>query len=262
LKLNPRLHLTIIKKFPVPVLITAEFETLIKPIDNEDESSKTIKIAELPPCSYAFNIISDYPELNYGLTLYRGNSNDENIAEHFIKSLLEYGDIINQALKTNKPMIITEEQEAQFQETDICHICERKCDISYKNGLEVIDKVRDHEHLTGLYRGCACNACNLNACNLNFKHNKIPAYFNNLKGFDGHLIIQGLKKMNFEKNDIIAQNFEKYMKIEFGNFVLLDSYAFLSSLLDELAKHLLNDSIDNFKHSVQENYTKGQNLLL
>jgi hypothetical protein len=68
--------------------------------------------------------------------------------------------------------------------------------------------------------------------------------------------------MNFEKIDIIAQNFEKYMTIRFANFVILDSYAFLSSSLDELSKILLNDSIDNFKYSIQPNYTKEQKLLL
>jgi hypothetical protein len=169
------------KKLPVPVFITADFETLIQPSNDTAETNKTEKIADLPPCSYAFNIISDYPELNCGLTSYRAKNKDANVAEHFIKSLLEYGGAINQILKTNKPMIITEEQEKQFQDCEVCYLCEG----------QAIDKVRDHDHMTGLYRGCACNICNIN---FNYKNFKIPVFFHNLKGFDGHLIIQGLKK--------------------------------------------------------------------
>ena len=52
--------------------------------------------------------------------------------------------------------------------------------------------------------------------NLNHKNFQIPVYFHNLKGFDGHLIIQGLTKMNFSNIQIIAQNFEKYMTFSFA----------------------------------------------
>ena len=97
------------------------------------------------------------------------------------------------------------------------------------------NKVRDHCHLTGLYRGTACNKCNVN---FNYKNYQIPVYFHNLKGFDGHLVVQGLKKMNFSNIEIIAQNFEKYMTFSFGNFRFLDSFAFLSSSLDTLASNL------------------------
>jgi hypothetical protein len=40
------------KKIPIPVFITADFETLIQPSNNVDETNKTVKVADLPPCSY------------------------------------------------------------------------------------------------------------------------------------------------------------------------------------------------------------------
>jgi hypothetical protein len=71
------------------------------------------------PCGYAFNIVSDYPELNLGLQLYRG----ENAVNHFLRTLVDYGDEIRKTLDINRPMIITPEQEIEFQNATECHIC-------------------------------------------------------------------------------------------------------------------------------------------
>ena len=66
-------------------------------------------------------------------------------------------------------------------------------------------------------------------------------FFHNLKGFDGHLVIQGLTKRSFSNIKTIVQNFEKYMTFSFGNFRVLDSFAFMSSSLDTLSSNLLRD---------------------
>ena len=50
-------------------------------------------------------------------------------------------------------MVITPTQEQDFRNAVTCHIC----------GDELgADRVRDHDHLTGEYRGAAHNECNLN----------------------------------------------------------------------------------------------------
>lgn len=58
-----------------------------------------------------------------------------------------------------KPLKLTPEEQKEFDETKVCHIC----------GEEVIDddpthemiKVRSHCHFTGKYFGAAHNCCNL-----------------------------------------------------------------------------------------------------
>ena len=51
--------------------------------------------------------------------------------------------------------------------------------------------VRDHCHITGRYRGSAHQSCNLN-----FKvTKKIPVVFHNLRGYDGHLIMQQIGRV-------------------------------------------------------------------
>jgi hypothetical protein len=195
--------------------------------------------------------VSDYPELNMGLYSHRGDNN-EDIIQHFLKTLLICGDKIRKIFDTEKKMRITKQQEKEFQQATYCHICEKPI------GKE--KRVRDHDHISGLYRGCAHQSCNVNFSLKNFK---IPVFFHNLKGFDGHLIIQGLKKRKFEDIRIIAQNFEKYMTFSFGEFRFLDSFAFMSSSIDTLSSNLLKDGKDNFKHTLKNECNEERvNLLL
>lgn len=237
-------------KFKQPVVIYADFETICQKIEHTHDSNKSssTKFIKQVPCGFCFNVVSDYSQLNLGMEFYRG----ENAVQKFLKKLMDYGDKVKEILETNNPMIITEEQEKEFLKCKTCHICNEK--ITDKN-----DKVRDHDHITGLYRGCAHNSCNLN---LNHKNYKIPVYFHNLKGFDGHLIIKELGNMNIGNIKIIAQNFEKYVTFSFKNFQFLDSFAFLSSSLDTLATNLLKDGKNNFIHTLNQQLNEQQQKLI
>ena len=53
------------------------------------------------------------------------------------------------------------------------------------------NKVRDHCHITGKYRGAAHSQCNLK---LKIP-SKIPIIFHNLQGYDGHLIFRELNNL-------------------------------------------------------------------
>ena len=53
---------------------------------------------------------------------------------------------------TNEDIIMSEEDKQDFENDNICRYCEKYIET---------DKVRDHCHLTGKYRGPAHNECNL-----------------------------------------------------------------------------------------------------
>ena len=73
-----------------------------------------------------------------------------------------------------------------FNRSTICHICNGK--LHYKK-----DKVRDHCHVTGEYRGAAHKNCNLQ-----FRiSTKVPVIFHNLRGYDSHFIIQEIGEFGF-----------------------------------------------------------------
>ena len=85
----------------------------------------------------------------------------------------------------NKNLIMTEEEEHLFQESNNYWICEKLIDNDD-------EKVRDHCQITGKFRGAAHWSCNIN-----FQlTKKIPVIFHNLRGYDSHLIFSELNKLN------------------------------------------------------------------
>ena len=90
-------------------------------------------------------------------------------------------------------------EEERFQLSNIFWICNKLFDVGD-------NKVRDHCHVSGIYRSAVHWSCNVN-----FKMTKkIPVIFYNLEGCDSHLIFKELSKFNV-KISIITGGFEKYM---------------------------------------------------
>jgi hypothetical protein len=102
----------------------------------------------------------------------------------------------------------------------VCHFCKKPCGE---------DRVRDHDHITGEYRGMAHNFCNLEEGKKNTEHYKIPVVFHNLKNYDGHLIIQNVGD-HTSKISVIPQNYEKYVSFSLkrrNRVVLCTKFSFL-----------------------------------
>ena len=94
------------------------------------------------------------------------------------------------------------------------------------------DSVRDHDHMTGKYRGAAHNECNFKL-KLNPKTMPIPVIFHNLEGYDGHLLMQAMARVRGEIK-CIATNTEKCISFSLGNLKFIDSINFLLSSLEKL----------------------------
>jgi len=88
--------------------------------------------------------------------------------------------------------------------------------------------------MTGKYRGAAHNECNFKL-KLDAKTMPIPVIFHNLKGYDGHLLMQAMAKVQGEIK-CIPTNTEKYMSFSLGNLRFIDSVNFMQSSLDKLVK--------------------------
>ena len=116
-----------------------------------------------------------------------------NLLKQFLKSI--------STAKSNekKLLIMSEEEEHLLQQSNSCWICEKLIDNDD-------EKVRDHCHVTGKFRGAA----HWN-CNINFQlTKKVPVIFHNLRGYDSHLIFNELDKFDV-KISVIPNGLEKYM---------------------------------------------------
>ena len=93
------------------------------------------------------------------------------------------------------------------------------------------DKVRDHCHIVGNYRGAAHSRCNLEYRISKFEW-KLPVVMHNLKGYDGHLIVKALKSEFAGEVRVISQNMEKYLSITVDRLKFMDSLQFTPQSLD------------------------------
>ena len=96
--------------------------------------------------------------------------------KRFCKDLKDHATkIIDFKKETMIPL--TKEEEGNYNKENTCYICKK----DFSN-----DKVRDHCHFTGKYRGAAYNTCNLR-----YKIPKnFPVIFHNGSTYDYHFIIK------------------------------------------------------------------------
>ena len=237
-----------------PFAIYADFESLIKPMDNCDpdpNKSYTKKYQKHEPISFSYYILcSIYGVYKSILRKYtKTKPEDADAMDVFIKWLEE--DVKAIANIEEKEIIFTEEDRKQFNKASDCWICGE-----YLGN----DRVRDHCHFTGRYRGPAHNSCNLKYR----KPKSISVFFHNLSGYDSHLFIKKLGSPNKKENiDCIPNNEEKYISFsktikteQYTNkkgevkdktfkIVFKDSLKFMSSSLGALVNNLPKDAFKN-----------------
>ena len=83
-----------------------------------------------------------------------------------------------------KDIIQTGKDKKGFKSNNICRLCEKEIDS---------DKVRDHCHLTGTYRGPAHSVWNTNVTQK--RSNIAPFIIHNFRNYDCHLIFKQLVDM-------------------------------------------------------------------
>ena len=106
-------------------------------------------------------------------------------------------DIKDQAMKLinyeKKEMIpLTDKEKESYENQEICYICEKEfcTDENNKKEFKKMQKVRDHCHCTGKYRGAPHSICNLRYTT----PKTIPIVFHNGSTCDYHFIIKELAR--------------------------------------------------------------------
>ena len=186
------------KQIPVPFKIYADFECNLRGVESY-EGSYTKKYQDHIPCSFAYKVVCIDDRFTKPIVVFRG----ENAAYEFIKSILKEHKYCKKIMKDqfNKNVIMTEEEEHLFQQSNNCWICKKLIDNDD-------EKVRDHCHVTGKFRGAAHWSCNINLQ----LTKKVPIIFHNLRCYDSHLIFCKLNKLDVKIN-VMSNGLEKYMTL-------------------------------------------------
>ena len=91
----------------------------------------------------------------------------------------------------NKNLVMSEKDEQRFHSSNKYWICDKLLDVGD-------NKVKDHCHITGKYRGSAHWSCNINLK----LTKKVSVICHNLRGYDSHLIIRNIGKFDAKVNVI------------------------------------------------------------
>ncbi|CAG2239806.1 unnamed protein product [Mytilus edulis] len=101
--------------------------------------------------SYGMYVHSDYPEIYK--PQYFSYVGDDAVEKYVEKVMKIYKEITYKIyLNEKKKPILNNHEEDEFQEATGCYICGEEFKES--------EKVREHNHLSGKYRGAACQSCN------------------------------------------------------------------------------------------------------
>ena len=157
------------KMHRVPFVVYADFECFVEPTNNKIGKG-TVQYQKHTPSGFCYTIKCKEESVYESKTvLYTAKEEGEDIGKKFVKCLEKDLEEVYKILKTNVPIKITEQEEESFKNAVECYAC----------GLDLKDdRVRDHCHLTGKYRGAAHSKCNLRMRTPTF----VPVLFHNLVG--------------------------------------------------------------------------------
>ena len=249
------------RQFPVPFVAYADFECFTRPISSccpNKEYAYNYEYQKHEPSGFCI-FIKGVTGKGIKPIIYTKKEEGEDIAKIFVEKIAEVTrGIYNNFYKRPKRLKLTPEEQKSFDKAKICHFCNEEI---------VNDKVRDHCHFTGEYRGAAHNSCNLK-CR---KTLILPVIFHNLQAYDAHLFIKQLaslpgrlkcipsteeKYISFSKKvkvgEYRSKKFDKMVPINF-EIRFIDSYKFLQSSLEKLVKNLQEDDFCNIKREFKKN---------
>ena len=249
------------KQLPIPFVVYADFECFTKPMNTcspNPEDSYNYNYQKHEPSGFCLYIKGIVPNIFAPIT-YTKKKDTDNIAAVFVSKLADITNrLYNDFYRHPKPLKLTKKEQLSFDKAETCHICKKELQS---------DKVRDHCHFTGQYRGAAHNSCNLQ-CR---KPLILPVIFHNLQGYDAHLFIKQLSSLPGELNCIPSTeekyiSFSKKIKVDeyrskrTGEMVTLnfeirfiDSFKFLQTSLANLVGNLQPDDFHNTKEIMKEN---------
>ncbi|KAL4083102.1 hypothetical protein QTP88_028432 [Uroleucon formosanum] len=235
-----------------PIVIYADFEALLVKC-KESKGKNTSAFQKHEPMSYGVfikateNIPLDLLEkfdLPQQPIIFRGDESHQDVAKRFVNEVTEIARKFEHLLKTNIPIIMTEEEQRKHTMQNTCNLC--KCIFSDKN-----HKVADHCHLSGQFRQTLCNTCNLKLQKPNF----VSCILHNLSNYDAHFIVTELGN-DAHSTTVIPNSEEKFISFSkhvSNNFSIrfIDSCRFMASKLSTLADNLISPEFEKFRETAK-----------
>ena len=231
----------------IPFVVYADFECITESTNRQTAHSTFYQ--NHIPCSFGAKVVSTVDAFQFPYITYYG----ADVCTRFLAYLREVEKKCLKFLYDPKRMIFSSLDAESFNIATQCYICKMPFDSR-------TDKVRDHDHLTGKYRGAAHMKCNFQ---LQTTY-KIPVFIHNFRGYDSHLIVHALQQFADIEVKVIGQGMEKYLQMCWGQHIVFkDSLQFLNCALATLVENLKRAGNDKFiQLSAIERDQEKRNLML
>lgn len=216
-----------------PFAIYCDFEAINCPI--HIHSGNTLKQTEHKPSSFCAMRISSHEPHSSPPFLYRGKKCMQEFLHYLERQRKQIEKILQEK---QKPMKWDREAKERAKGQTHCYLCNKLLRYKY-------ERFRDHDHLSGIFRGMSCNVCNLKYSSL--YQLKIPIIMHNASGYDLHFIIRRLHLVK-ENVTVIPKNTEQYLALQLGTYVFIDSFQFLNEGLASLASNLRDKGKEAFHY--------------
>ncbi|KAL4132169.1 hypothetical protein QTP88_009376 [Uroleucon formosanum] len=235
-----------------PFVIYADFEDLLVKCDGRNCESTTA-FQKHEPMSYGVNVkaADNIPiellnkfKIPTSVIIYRGSETRAEVAKHFVETVVEISRKLEDLLKTNIDIIISNEEQEKHDKTTTCNLCKK--DFTFFN-----DKVRDHCHLSGQFHQSICNMYNLTLKTPKF----VPCLLQNLSNYDAHFIAA---ELGYDQKSITVipnseEKFISFSKYISNKFTLrfIDTCRFMASKLSTLATNLITPDLKKFRETAK-----------
>ena len=236
----------------LPFVIYADFECLVPPTGKVPVTEHAaFEYQNHLPYSVGLKMVSTVPELS---KLPYKEHHGEDCTQWLLEELARMETLCVQWLFKEERMIFNAADRRKFDSTTACYLCTKPF-----GDAPMLKKVRDHDHLTGKFRGAAHSHCNIRMR----KTYQVPVFFHNFRGYDSHLVVQSLSKFPLRKISVIGQAMEKYLSLSWGEYLVFkDSFQFLSCSLEQLVANLLKSGKDHFVQLNKEFAAKPELLTM
>ena len=217
-----------------PIKFYFDTESILKPIDETRGKTKLCQRHVMSAfCLYPVSRIEGFSM--EPITYVAKDEHDE-VDTILVEKMVETAKNDYENFKIPAKMIFDEDARKLHESSTTCFVCGKEFDG---------DKVRDHCHYTGKYRGAFHSKCNLK---LGRKTLIIPVLAHNNSGYESHMFVKRLsdtkgrvsctaeneeKHITFSKNILVDVVDEEnvYVKLKF-----LDTFRFMDKSLAELVK--------------------------
>ena len=235
-----------------PFVIYLDIESLIVPVatvKNHPNVSSTHASEKHLPCSYCLMVIERGNPEPIHFDIYTGLD----CMERFLSKIEKLAKFFYHQ-KRKYPIFIGKPPSKTF------HTCCWICDVPFETDDE---KVLDHCHFWGQFRGYAHNECNLKRRTLDYT----PVIAHNMMNYDLHHIVKTLHSATANlKIEVIPTNDEKFIALNYGVYIetrrrkrdevaiyeylrFIDTFKFMPSSLSKLVQTLPHEKftiLDSF----------------